>query len=144
MINGIKKYAWVLMLLTMISCSRQNQYQEAEDYIMKELDNRFYAAESGKIDEESKNKLKAINKRAGELVLMSKDIENLKAIVKFSNFYFDSLAKALQMDNAAYLQVDAFMDINEISLVIRQNELSAVNEISFKAGLNNIQLSAAQ
>jgi hypothetical protein len=76
-----------------------------------------------------------IHKRVGELLLLSKDIENIKSNAALSDAYFQSLARAHRISATELLKTDPHLNPNEIELILKQNELTILNHLAFEAGI---------
>lgn len=68
-----------------------------------------------------------IDKRVSEIILISKDIENLGASVKLGNDFFSDLAAHYRLAAGDFIKLNTGMHIDEIEITLKQNELSFLN-----------------
>ena len=85
-----------------------------------------------------------IDKRINELVLLSKDIENLSASVNLSNQYFQEMAGRYKIDERQFKKLNTGMHVNDISSTIKQNEMVLFNEVILSSGFKDILLHTAK
>ena len=74
-----------------------------------------------------------VDKRVGELVLISKDIENLGASVRLSNEAFAGWSKSLGMNPADFETLSTQMHADEIEVLLRKNELDLLNQLLLRS-----------
>lgn len=85
-----------------------------------------------------------VDKKVRELILLSKDVENLSASVNMSNDYFKNLAKQYNIDVASFDMLDTGMHVNDIASALKQNEMIFFNHILLKTGSDAIPMNTAR
>lgn len=76
---------------------------------------------------------RAIDQRVRQLVLLSKDIENLPGTVNLSNDEFSAWARTLHINRADLDVLSPEMHVDEIEVLIRQNELDLLNQLVIRS-----------
>jgi hypothetical protein len=85
-----------------------------------------------------------VDKKIRDLILISKDIENLKAYVNLSNQYFIELARRFGLNNADFQKVNTGMHIDDIASTLKQNEMIFLNHILLKTGVEAVPMHTAR
>lgn len=127
------KIQWLsfgIFVCSIVACrSKQtSEFTQINTYLKKEVNNRLaiYAA----IPSDSlmlPGDLVAVDRRVQELILLSKDLENLGASVGMANRFFEQLALKYDMESSIFLKLNTLMHLYEVEKIIRQNELSLLN-----------------
>lgn len=86
----------------------------------------------------------AVEKKIGELILLSKDIENLQAAVTMANAYFDGMSKAHQLNASDIKKLDTGMHPDDMTSALKQNEMAVFNHVLLQVSSNSVPLHAAQ
>jgi hypothetical protein len=79
-----------------------------------------------------KKRVAEIDRRVGEIILISRDVENLKASVNVSNSYFAELSGEFGLNPKDFNSIHTGMHVNEIAVMLRQNELNLLNQLLFR------------
>jgi hypothetical protein len=88
-------------------------------------------------------KVLLIDKEVDNLILISKDIENLSASINRANSFFDALTAEFRLQIKDFTKLNTGMHVDEIELVLKQNELNLFNQIIFKiTGAKNTMYTA--
>lgn len=133
----------IFLMLSCVDNSNKNQAmdlnieQEIQDRIKKI---NMYA----ELNDTSFIIPETVDKKVRELILLSKDIENLSASVNMSNDYFKSLAKQYNIDVAGFDMLDTGMHVNDIASALKQNEMIFFNHILLKTGSDAIPMNTAR
>lgn len=85
----------------------------------------------------------AIHTRFQDLLLMSKDQENLQASVNLSNNYLNTLCAQHQFNSSALKELNTSMSLSEISYLLKQNELNILNQVVLQKMNLNVSLESA-
>lgn len=127
------KIRWLsfgILVCLLVACrSKQtSEFSQINTYLKKEVNNRLaiYTA----IPSDSlmlPGDLVAVDRRVQDLILLSKDLENLGASVGMANRFFEQLALKYGMESSVFLRLNALMHVDEVEKIIRQNELSFLN-----------------
>ncbi len=86
----------------------------------------------------------AVQKKINDLLLLSKDVENLGACVAMSSQYFEALTKQYRLNPSDLKRIEAGMHINDIASALKQNEMVLFNHVLLQTGANAVPLHAAQ
>ena len=76
--------------------------------------------------------IKKITAEIDKLILLSKDVENLKASLNQSNSFFENTAKNYNIESSDFEKLYEGMPLEDITTVIKKNELNLLNKIIFK------------
>lgn len=121
------------LLLTLISCGNKIEKKEALVYFDTEIAKRMEVLQSIVIAGDSMSlKAHLIDEEINNLILLSKDIENLSASINRSNSFFDALAAEFRIQISDFKKLNTGMHVDEIELILKQNELNLFNQIIFK------------
>jgi hypothetical protein len=102
-------------------------------YFEQEVSDRLLAMESPAVKNDSlAQRVREIDKRISEFILISKDIENLAASVSLSNAYFNELSEEFKLKSSDFSSLHPQMHVNEIAVRLRQNELNLFNQLLFR------------
>jgi hypothetical protein len=85
-----------------------------------------------------------IDKEINNIILLSKDIENIQASVSKANTFFLALATTYKINDSDFTKINTAMHVDEISSVLKQNELSFLNQVIFKLNPKASPLYTAQ
>ncbi len=85
----------------------------------------------------------AIHARFEELLLLSKDRENLQASVNLSNKYLNDLCAKHRFNSSALTQLNLDMTSTEISYLLKQNELNILNQVILQKMNRSVNLESA-
>ncbi len=136
-----------LTLLIMTVACRQNKTDEekqTEAYIAREISVKLKQAENilsvssgtpldpGRFDTNIQN-----------IILVSKDVENIAASASMANHFFADLARSYRFNTSDFIQINTLMHVNEIERAVRQNELTFLNLYLLKYAPDRISLGTA-
>lgn len=138
----IKALGLVLLLL---SCRNSNQNKDMDLYFNKEIKNRMQiiAGLSGQADT-LKTIVAALDKEVNNIILLSKDVENIGASVIRANDYFKTLALKYGINDSDFTKLSTGMHVNDIATILRQNELNLFNQLILKNNPSGLPLFTAQ
>lgn len=86
----------------------------------------------------------AVEKKVAELILLSKDIENLSAAVSLANAYFDEKIRLHRMNASDIKILNTAMHADDMASALKQNEMVLFNHVLLKVSNNAVPLHAAQ
>ncbi len=120
----------ILLGLAFVSCAGSHT-DSMNSYLISEIEARMESLEKCPGMEESEIAPAELAKKTGELILISKDVENLRASVRLSNTYFEEIwdKAGLRKDEMMLLTTD--MHTDEIQVRIHQNQLTLLNRLIF-------------
>lgn len=127
------------------SCASPEQPQHAgEAMLSKEIQLRLNELQGLKDSLMVKGiEPEAIHTRFGDLLLMSKDHENLQAAVNLSNQYLNELCSKHQFNASALNELNTGMSLSEISYLLKQNELNILNQVMLQKLNRSVSLESA-
>lgn len=85
----------------------------------------------------------AIHTRFQELLLVSKDVENLQASVNMHKALLDEICSTHQLNRSQLLEINSSMSLEQIDLILKQNELQLFNQIWMNKLSRNVELKTA-
>lgn len=141
----MKSTCVILILLFFIACSNQKKENKEDVAVLdKEINKRLdslrlhpdlLSVENFDAD--------SVHKRVQDLILMSKDVENISASVKLGNQFFSDLIQKQNLNGAMMLKIESEMTQDQINYVIKQNELWILNQVVLQKLNQSIQLTPA-
>lgn len=141
------KLLFILPLVLLMACggvNTGNKNQAGDEFVIQEINDRIkMIGEINKAQDTIIINPLEIDKRVNDLVLLSKDVENLGASVNLSNTYFSQMAKKYKLPEKDFKKVDTRMHANDIASVIKQNEMVLLNLVILNSGSENILLRTA-
>lgn len=140
------KYIWIHFLLCLIISSCHNAEKNAanELYSEKEINNRIeIIAKTPFFKDSLPINTSEITNEIDKIILLSKDVENLQASVKYAGNYFNTISLKYAISSYHFKPIHAGMSKNEIFAVIKQNELSLFNQLIFKSNPPGFLLNSA-
>lgn len=135
------------LLLGCLACTdNSNKNQAMDQYVNKEIRDRIARIKSMNASMDTVLiDADAVEKKIGELILLSKDIENPGASVKLSNDYLDQLIKTYHLNQSDFKKIHAGMHVDDIASVLKQDEMALFNHILLQTGQDGaVPLHAAQ
>lgn len=137
---------FVLFCLVIVSsCRNSNPNEEMDACFDADIKNRMDVLNRFNTVQDSLHiNVSHIQKEVDNLLLLSKDIENLSAVVNKANHYFDVVSEQYAIRKLEFIPLTTFMHVNEIASVLKQNELNLLNELVFKTNASTISLHSAQ
>lgn len=86
----------------------------------------------------------AVEKKIGELTLLSKDVENLQASVSLGNQYFEEMTHQYHLNASDIKKLTTGMHVNDIASTLKQNEMALFNHVLLSVSNTAVPLHAAQ
>lgn len=126
-----KFFSCVILAVCLCLCSCAERDEENhERYLDAEISSRLSMFAQHDTSEEVVKRVKDIHRLAGQLILLSKDVENPGASVSRGNLYFNELAMENGFAYSALTKLHPGMSLDEISAAIKSNELYVLNCLS--------------
>ena len=82
----------------------------------------------------------SIHEGSQKLLLLSKDVENKNACVARSNDFFEKLMFKHELSQGELVSMSGLMDMDEMEIVIKENELLVLNQVIFNNSGADIRL----
>jgi len=122
-----------------------NKNQAVDFNLDEEIKERIVRIEAyAKINDTAFIYPKSVDQEVKNLILLSKEIENLQACVGKANAYFLSLSKEFHLNVSDFERLNTGMHINDITTALKQNEMIFFNHILLKSGSDAIPLHSAR
>jgi hypothetical protein len=127
-----QSFKGLIFALMVAGCVNRGTH-DMERYFESEIVDRLSTLQSpGMINDTLQGRIKYVHGRVGELILLSKDIENLGASISLSNAFFKDVAADFGMNAGDFAPLYTDMHVDEIAVVLRQNELNFLNQMLFR------------
>lgn len=142
----IKYFVPVALVMCQLSCvDNSNKNQAIDSSVEKEISERITKIKALSLQNDTvfvdPDK---VDKRIRELILLSKDIENLNACANLSNQYFLELSKTHGINVTEFQKLNTGMHINDMATALKQNEMLFFNHILLKTGIEAIPIHSAR
>ncbi len=128
------KYYFLFLAALLFNCRHSlNTNTANNEYLEQQITERLHVIAQSTL--QTSSSLPDIKKIAGEidkLILLSKDVENLKASLNQSNSFFENTAKNYNIESSDFEKLYEGMPLEDITTVIKKNELNLLNKIIFK------------
>jgi hypothetical protein len=85
-----------------------------------------------------------VDNKIRDLILISKDIENLSASVNLANQYFIELSRRFGINIIDFQKINASMHVDDIASTLKQNEMIFLNHILLKTGTEAVPMHTAR
>jgi hypothetical protein len=85
-----------------------------------------------------------VDKKIRDLILISKDIENLRASVNLANQYFIELSRRFGLNVDDFQKINGGMHVDDIASALKQNEMIFLNHILLKTGVEAVPMHTAR
>jgi hypothetical protein len=132
----LSKSCLPLIILGIITaCTNKGDFEKTNNFLNTEIAGRISSVESSQIHDSIRARVAKIHKRVGELLLLSRDIENIKSNAALTDAYFKSLAHVHGIPGNELLRTNPLLSLHEIELILKQNELTVLNHIVLGAGI---------
>lgn len=140
----MKSLCIILISLAVLSCiDNSNKNQAIDQNIDKEITERIIKIkELAKQNDTVFVNPDEVDKKIRDLILISKDIENLGASVNLSNQYFKELSGSFGINIADFEKINKGMHVNDIASALKQNEMIFFNHILLKSGNGTVPMHA--
>lgn len=133
-----------LILLFANSCRNAVKKTEADVWLNKEIKNRIEVLNG---IPQTKNMIfinpNEIDQEINNILLMSKDIENIQASVNRANKYFEGICSKHALNHSDFIVLRTDMHLDEIATDLKQNELNLFNQLIFKTGETGLPMYTA-
>jgi hypothetical protein len=130
----------MLIALAFSQC-RQARDHSAELYLESQIRQRISHLEQLNIPGINAREL---DNKVNDLLLLTKDIENLPSVVQHANNFFNESQRNYALSDSGLVLLETDMHIDHMALLLRQNELNLLNRLIFKLDTNNVYLYTAQ
>ena len=134
----------LLWICVACGCDQRPDGKQLETYLSGEVTRRLGVLAHSTLADSVKEIALQINSRVNELILLSKDTENKTASVNLSASYFNTLAMQLKIPGNEFISISGRMSADEISTNLLQNELTALNRLTFMNNIGDITPGAAR
>jgi hypothetical protein len=126
------KLHYLIVLLIFVSCGTKT-----DDVLLSEVNRNVESSHAilnqiAKSNDSLNVALSLLDAEIGKLLLLSKDVENSGACAVTGNCYFEKLFGELSLEQLDRLLLSPRLGKEETEMVIRQNELFALNELVFQ------------
>ncbi len=133
-----------LLLLFASSCRNNGNQNETDVWLNKEIKNRI---EVLKQIPQTKDSFfinpDGIDQEINNILLLSKDIENIQASVNRANRYFETMSSKHVLNHSDFIALRTDMHLDEIATDLKQNELNLLNQLIFKTGKTGLPMYTA-
>lgn len=121
----------IVLALFLLACEQPTQTHEADEAMLnQEIQSRLTELEPHTAYLHALGlEPQAIHKRFQDILLMTKDIENLKASVNIGNAYTTELCEKQGFNPSSILKLNTQQSLSELAAVLKQNELTILNYI---------------
>lgn len=116
----------------MISCYSPVKDNKLEEFLNTEIKQRLAAINTWpNKDKDLVQLANKIDKKSNDLILISKDVENISASVNMGNEYFEQTAEDFSLNGGQMIMLTTLMQSGQISNTIKENELTLLNRLIF-------------
>ncbi len=142
----IRLFIFVVCGFLFFSCvDNSNKNQAMDQNVEKEIRDRIvrikeYAQKNDTVFIDPDE----VDKKVRDMILLSKDVENLGASVNLSNQYFNGLCIRFNLNSTDFEKLNTGMHVNDIASVLKRNEMIFFNHILLKSGTDAIPMHTAQ
>lgn len=142
----MKSFYIILVLFFLnVACRNSNQNKEMDLYFEREIKGRMKILNAYlKSNDSGKINVSEIDKEVNNIILLSKDVENLGASVNRANKYFKALSEKYEINSFDFTTLSVAMHPNDIATILKQNELNVFNQLIFKNNIPGISPYTAQ
>ena len=144
-VSVIKILTCLTVLFSACSNPKDKDSTEMLDYLDVQISERMKIIDL--LPEDSvpeKPDAQALHKRLDEIILISKDVENIGASVSLANNFFKTLSEKYGFSAADLVMLNSGMHVDEIAEHIKQNELSFLNQYILRFTTHAVPLSTAR
>lgn len=133
-----------LILLFANSCRNTVNQDETNAWLDREIKNRLAVLQELPGTEDlSAIKSDEIDREINNILLLSKDIENIQASVNRANRYFENMSAKHALNHSDFIVLRTDMHLDEIASNLKQNELNLLNQLIFKTGKTGLPMYTA-
>ncbi len=129
-----KIIGFVFLSSLLLNCRHSHNNNPANtEYIEQQISERRASIEQSTLQVNSNlPNIKIITAEIDKLILLSKDVENLKASLNQSNRFFENTAKNYNVESSDFIKLYDGIPTEDIVTTIKKNELILLNKIIFK------------
>lgn len=130
----------------MCACNySENKNKKVNITINKEIESKLKLLNTSGIQTDSlKINANQIDSNINCLILLSKDIENMSAVVNKANQYFNKLSQTYKLNNNEFIKIKTGMHVDDVATILKENELKIFNLILIKNNRSNLLLNTAK
>jgi len=142
----MKSLCVILLSLLVLQCSPDpTMNDETSEYLDLQIRQRLELMNAGEdFKDTSAYEHNKIALRVNELILLSKDVENVKASINKSNSFLREAAAYYALPDSDLIILETGMRLEEITSALKSNELSLLNKIILKKSKNGAPVFTAQ
>jgi hypothetical protein len=130
----------------MCACNySENKNKKVNITINKEIESKLKLLNTSGIQTDSlKANAKQIDSNINSLILLSKDIENMSAVVFKANQYFNTLSQTYKLNSNQFITIKTGMHVDDVTTILKENELKFFNLILIKNNRSDLLLNTAK
>ena len=130
----------------MCACNySENKNKKVNITINKEIESKLKLLSTSGIQTDSlKANAKQIDSNINSLILLSKDIENMSAVVFKANQYFNTLSQTYKLNSNQFITIKTGMHVDDVATILKENELKFFNLILIKNNRSDLLLNTAK
>lgn len=130
----------------MCACNySENKNKKVNITINKEIESKLKLLSTSGIQTDSlKANAKQIDSNINSLILLSKDIENMSAVVFKANQYFNTLTQTYKLNSNQFITIKTGMHVDDVATILKENELKFFNLILIKNNRSDLLLNTAK
>lgn len=134
------------LLVLMCACNySENKNKKVNITINKEIESKLKLLSTSGIQTDSlKANAKQIDSNINSLILLSKDIENMSAVVFKANQYFNTLSQTYKLNSNQFITIKTGMHVDDVATILKENELKFFNLILIKNNRSDLLLNTAK
>lgn len=134
------------LLVLMCACNySENKNKKVNITINKEIESKLKLLNTSGIQTDSlKANAKQIDSNINSLILLSKDIENMSAVVFKANQYFNTLSQTYKLNSNQFITIKTGMHVDDVTTILKENELKFFNLILIKNNRSDLLLNTAK
>ena len=136
----------LILFLPLLSCvDNSNKNQAIDLNIEKEIQERILKIKTlAKQNDTVFVDPDEVDKKVRDLILISKDIENLRASVNLSNQYFTDISNRFHLNVGDFEKLNTGMHVDDIASALKQNEMIFFNHILLKTSIDAVPMHSAR
>ena len=130
----------------MCACNySENKNKKVNITINKEIESKLKLLNTSGIQTDSlKANAKQIDSNINSLILLSKDIENMSAVVFKANQYFNTLSQTYKLNSNQFITIKTGMHVDDVTTILKENELKFFDLILIKNNRSDLLLNTAK
>lgn len=134
-----------LLVLTCACNYSENKNKKVNITINKEIESKLKLLNTSGIQTDSlKANAKQIDSNVNCLIFLSKDIENMSAVVFKANQYFNTLTQTYKLNSNQFITIKTGMHVDDVTTILKENELKFFNLILIKNKRSDLLLNTAK